>query len=408
MYQALLVFAALIPLTGCATIDRGLYDASSALAPAHPIYGTPVFNVIQQEREVAPAQQQWAGLAAEAQREGVAVDPPGGRTDRLRSVFDRLVAVAHRPQLPWQVHLVDEPEVNAFTWGGGMVVVWDGLFGGMVSPDDDDELAAVLAHEIAHVTLLHVPTSQTWVGLGSLVMKEVRNEYYQAAYSTEQEAEADRISVLYMALAGYDPMAASRVWERAHRRSGSSAGKSGYLHGHPLDAERMAATREAASRVQLYRMPGRQNPDWDNILNNNSLYVRVEEQPYQTGTGLVRAVGAAADTWVKHDKAKQEQKHRERMASAHQAIQIVRTWEQPTADGHMGVFFDVHNGTDTTVSELAVDLHYLSGQQLLGTDNSCRLAVNIPPGQTARLGCYKRVVSGSTGVSPQVVDVRWR
>ena len=74
----------------------------------------------------------------------------------------------------------------------------------------------------------------------------------------------------------------------------------------------------------------------------------------------------------------------------------------------MGVFFDVHNGTDTTVSELAVDLHYLSGQQLLGTDNSCRLAVNIPPGQTARLGCYKRVVSGSTGVSPQVVDVRWR
>jgi len=406
-YRLVLVLMALIPLWGCA-IDRALYDTSNVLAPTHPVYGTPVLNVVPVEQEIAQAEQRWAQLVAAARREGIAVDPPGPRADQLQAVFKRLVAVAHRPYLPWQVHLVDVPDVNAFTWGGGVVVVLDGLYGGLVSPASEDELAAVLAHEIAHVTLLHAPTRQTWVGIGSLAVKEARDDYYQAAYTTEQEAEADRISVLYMALAGYDPMSASRVWDRAHRRSGSNAARYGFLNSHPVDAQRMAATREAAKKVEFYRKPGRQNSDWAAILENNTLYVRTEEHEYQPGEGLLRAVGAAGDTWVKHEKAIKEQERRQRMAAAYNAIRIVRAWEQPTQDGKVGVFLDVYNGTNATISELAVDLHYLSGQQLLATDESCRRNVKIPPGQTARLGCYKSLVRGSTGVRPEIVDVSWR
>ena len=86
-----LVLAALVPLAGCATIDRGLYDTSTVLAPTHPVYGTPVLNIVPEEQEVSQAQQQWARLAAAAQREGISVDPPGGRLHRIRFVFDRLV-----------------------------------------------------------------------------------------------------------------------------------------------------------------------------------------------------------------------------------------------------------------------------------------------------------------------------
>jgi predicted Zn-dependent protease len=408
MRRTLLLAIALWWLPGCVTLDQALYDTSKAVAPPHPVYGTPVFNIVPEDQEVAQAHQAWAQLDAAARAHGIAVDPSGERIARIHSVFAQLVAVAHRQQLPWEAHLLAVDQVNAFTFGGGMVIVFDGLFGEMVTPQDDDELAAVLAHEIAHVTLLHAPTRQTWAGFGSLAVKKTQDAYYRAAYSTEQEAEADRIAALYMALAGFDPIAAPRLFARAHQRSGSSAAQYAFLNDHPLNAERMAATSQAAALVGQYRRPGQQNPEWQTILAKNALYTRVEEAPYTPGVGLGRAAAAALDTWAKHERALNEQERREGMAAALQAIRIVQVWEQPTADGRQGIFFDVFNGTNATVAGLAVDLHYGAGQQLLGTDNSCRLSVNIPPGQTARLGCYKSHVPGATGVNPQIVDVRWR
>src|SRR5262245_1341144 len=392
MRRVLLVVPLLLWLPGCATLDQALYDTSKAVAPPHPVHGTPVFNVVPEDQEVAQAQRYWAQLDAAARAHGVAVDSPGERLARIRAVFAQLVAVAHRQQLPWQAHLLAVPDVNAFTWGGGMVVVFDGLFGGLVAPQDDDELAAVLAHEIAHVTLLHAPTRQTWTAFGSLAVKKTQDAYYRAAYTTEQEAEADRIGILYMALAGFDPTAAPRLWARADQRYGSSAAQFAFLNDHPLNAERMAATSQAAALVWQYRRPGQQNPEWQAILASNALYVRAEEAPYTPGVGLGRAAGAALDTWAKHERALNEQEHRERMAAAQQAVRIVGMGQQPTAEGYQAIVLDVYNGTPAPISQLAIDVQYVSGQQLLATDNTCRQPVNIPPGQTARLGCYLRQV----------------
>ena len=58
-----------------------------------------------------------------------------------------------------------------------------------------------------------------------------------------------------MALAGFDPTAAPRVGARVHQRYGSSAAQAAFLHDHPLNAERMAATSQAASLVAQYRQP---------------------------------------------------------------------------------------------------------------------------------------------------------
>lgn len=276
---------------GCATLtelDQSAHEASAAVAPPHPVYGTPIFNLVPEEQEVAAAREAWTQIEAAFRQQGIAIDPAGERLGQIRAVFQRLVEVAHRQQLPWEVHLLGAEDVNAFTAGGGLVVVLDGLFGGLVEPGDEDELSCVLAHEVAHVTLLHVPTRSTWSRFAKLAVKDATGEFYQAAYTTEQEAEADRIAALYLALAGFDPTAASRIWERAHQRSGSSAAASGFLYDHPLDAERITATREVAAQVAAYYTPGEKNPDWKALLASSVLYQRSEETPYAPGAVVKR------------------------------------------------------------------------------------------------------------------------
>ena len=123
-----LVAASLLsmPLMGCETMgravvamDRGLYE----VVPLHPVTGRPVANLVSQEQEVRGAGQRHQQIVTAAARQGVALDMPGPRRDQMERVFKRLVAVAHRQQLPWQVHLVDHETVNAFTTGGGYVYV---------------------------------------------------------------------------------------------------------------------------------------------------------------------------------------------------------------------------------------------------------------------------------------------
>ena len=67
-------------------------------------------------------------IADAASSEGIAIDPAGHRLDQIQRVFSNLVAIAHRQQLPWEVHLLRHPMPNAMTPGGGMVFVFEGIF----------------------------------------------------------------------------------------------------------------------------------------------------------------------------------------------------------------------------------------------------------------------------------------
>ena len=250
--QALFALLLATVASGCASVDRGLYDASSSAAPPHPVTGKPVFNIVSEEDEIATAQKVRERVAEAAASEGIPFDANSPRFDELNSVFERITSVAHRQHLPWEVHLIGDPTVNAFTAGGGVVFVHDGLYGGLVYEGDVDELAAVMAHEVAHVTLLHASERRTWQGVVGIATKKVRDPYFNASFTTEQEAEADKLAALYMALAGYDPLAASRVWARAHSRSGSDAGAGWFLNSHPVDLARMAATEKHGRAVRQF------------------------------------------------------------------------------------------------------------------------------------------------------------
>lgn len=174
---------------------------------------------------------------------------------------------AHMPLAEWEFVVFDQPEVNAFAMPGGKVGIFMGLFKIVKT---EDELASVVAHEIAHVTARHTHeriSQQMVLGAGGALINiaaavsgtaALGNGTYvnaapaimglygigagQAAASWDQgkEAEADHIGIMYMARAGYDPNASIRVMERMVELEGPIGGSS-YNSTHPSSIDRLNA-----------------------------------------------------------------------------------------------------------------------------------------------------------------------
>lgn len=138
------------------------------------------------------------------------------------------------PLAEWEFVVFDSPEVNAFAMPGGKVGIYEGLFKIVKT---EDELASVIAHEIAHVTARHTHErfSQAMLtsaggtvlqvatlgsGIGGIGYDGIMGLYGMGAsvntiaWDRAKETEADKIGLIYMARAGYDPEAAITVMER--------------------------------------------------------------------------------------------------------------------------------------------------------------------------------------------------
>jgi len=354
----------LVGATGCETlgaIDEGLYKA----VPLHPVTGEPMANLVSEEQEIGKAREAWMTLAREAAAKGVPVDPQGPRLDQIRSVFRRLVAVAHRQHLPWEIHLFDHETVNAMTVGGGMVFVFSGIFTdyprhrGFLRPDDD-EIAAVLAHEIAHVTLMHLPERET---SGWFTHRDEKDRYYGAAYTTRDEAEADKLSMLYIALAGFDPNAAVTIWNRAHRIYGSDPRRTFYLDDHPMNADRMRANAELVRVVAPYSVGhGARNPDWRTILDDNPLFPRARAPAYSPGTGTAQAAAVVLRSMAQHEKTKAEAARRKTLARQEvgrqqSLVQLLQVTSRTDAQGQPAIYMQFRNASSLQVSYLSRDMN---------------------------------------------------
>ncbi|HWL06243.1 MAG TPA: M48 family metalloprotease [Xanthobacteraceae bacterium] len=152
----------------------------------------------------------------------------GGRYDApavqamVSQTVARLVAASERPDVPYQVTLLNSPAVNAFALPGGQLYVTRGL---VALANDSAELASVLAHEMAHVIAQHAASRENKARQAALVTR-VTNDVLRdpqngalalaksrialASFSRAQEFEADGIGVGIAARAGYDPFGAPR------------------------------------------------------------------------------------------------------------------------------------------------------------------------------------------------------
>lgn len=180
----------------------------------------------------AASMQAYRQMLREAEAKGV-LDRNAQQLARVRGVTDRLVAQADTfrsdaRKWDWEAHLFESPQINAFAMAGGKIGVYSGLIEGLRLTDD--ELAAVIGHEIAHALREHV----------------------REQVSLQAELEADRIGVELAARAGYDPRAAVSLWRKMREAGGN--GPPAFLSTHPTPGDRQERLMQAAQQVMpLYR-----------------------------------------------------------------------------------------------------------------------------------------------------------
>lgn len=194
----------------------------------------------------------------------------------VRRIVDRLAATRPQDDFNYEVHIVDADLVNAFALPGGQVVVYTGLLRATNKPE---QLAGVLAHEMAHVYERHgmrrIAQSIGVIGAVQLLFGDVSGIAAVAvqvlqlstinAYSRDQEREADRDGVLIVAHADVDPYALADFFELLRKRESSLSGTLSWLGTHPDLAERIATVRKLAAQQHVKHARGFAL-DWQAVL----------------------------------------------------------------------------------------------------------------------------------------------
>ena len=221
------------------------------------------------------ASQEYAQLLAEAQKKGL-LNRDAQQVARVRTITQRLipqVAVFRKDALQWkwESNVLTSKDVNAWCMPGGKMAVYSGLIERLNATDD--ELAAVMGHEIAHALREHARerigrqmATQTASTIGSIALQiftgvqidpQLAGSVIGAATvlpnSRENESEADVIGVELMARAGYDPRASLSLWRKMGQVTGGGGGPE-FLSTHPSGETRLRELQGYVDKVMpLYQ-----------------------------------------------------------------------------------------------------------------------------------------------------------
>jgi len=252
------VLAVFLGLSGCATTQT---TASGVVG----VKRSQLMLVSTTELERAAAQS-YRRILDQARKQG--------KLDRDKALLKRVQRITHRliPQVrhfradalqwPWEVHVISSPQINAWCMPGGRIVVYTGLVEKLKLTDD--ELAAILGHEIAHALREHARerTSQALAAnltldIGATLLglnrsnRNLAGLVYQVGiglpFSRLHELEADQMGVELAARAGYDPYAAVRVWQKMSQIKQNRPPE--FLSTHPSARTRVQTLRKIAKKV---------------------------------------------------------------------------------------------------------------------------------------------------------------
>ena len=215
--------------------------------------------------------QSYQETLTEASSKGV-LDKTSAEAKRVQAIADRLIAQAPklRPdsaQWQWEVNLIKSDDLNANCGPGGKIIFYTGLIDKLKLTDD--EIAAVMGHEIAHALREHGREAMSkaygvqmakqgagaFLGLGadSLALADTVVQYsLTLPNSRANENEADLLGLELSARAGYDPNAAVTLWDKMTAASAGSQPE--FMSTHPSSANRTAALQAAIPKVMpLYQ-----------------------------------------------------------------------------------------------------------------------------------------------------------
>ena len=315
--RKLFLIVALFLLTGCA-VKR------TPIAP----------GVVprQTEMQVTAEDEQYGHEVLGVLTETYPLDTDDNRINRVRDIVDRLTRAAESDRNPWHVYvLVGDDVANAAATRGNYIFVWTGLLKHITN---DDQLAAVLGHEIGHVLAGHTRESPaeeanrimaevvgqvtaevvaqtsavggSLAGIAGALVSEVIKGAVLYPESQRMELEADHIGLFLMADSGYDPKNAADFWRVMQNIPGNSEMPFQFLSTHPASNERIKAIEsylpEAEARYRHVKGGGRPQE----LRRQNSEYSTASNSVYGTVSGAqVRvsnlgggSVAASDSQWV--------------------------------------------------------------------------------------------------------------
>ncbi len=242
---------ALVLVAGCAVV---------------PVTGRHQLSLVPQSDLIGMAAQDYEQFVAESTVSGDAgarnmVAEVGGRVAEAASGFMREHGMDYElSHYDWEFQLIEDEAANAFCMPGGKIVVFSGL---MPLTETDEGLAVVVAHEVAHAVANHGGERMSQLLLAQLggmaLSKAIEEKPEQTRnlamlaygvgsqvavllpYSRQHESEADRIGLLLMARAGYDPRQALQFWQRMAAQSEGQPPE--FLSTHPSHATRIEDIR---------------------------------------------------------------------------------------------------------------------------------------------------------------------
>mgnify|MGYP006194560217 FL=1 len=215
----------------------------------------------------AAAAKGYADVIAKAQKEGK-LNQDAKQVARVRAIANRLIpqTAAFRqdaPQWKWEVNVIESNQINAWCMAGGKIAFYSALIEKLSLTDD--EIAAIMGHEIAHALREHSRerisqqlATNVGLDLASAVFGLSRgasdlagmaaNVAISLPYGRSHEVESDRIGVELAARAGYNPRAAISVWQKMSKAGGGSPPE--LLSTHPSPENRIRDLEEYSARVQ--------------------------------------------------------------------------------------------------------------------------------------------------------------
>ncbi|AYC31748.1 M48 family peptidase [Pseudomonas cavernae] len=252
--------AAALLLAGCQAVNT---TSGGAVGVERKQYMFSMLSTDQVNQMYAQSYQQ---TLSEASSKGV-LDKNSAQARQVDTVARRLIAQApvFRPdsaQWDWQINLIDSKELNANCGPGGKIIVYSGLIDQLKL--SDDELAAVMGHEIAHALREHGREAMSrayaiqmgeslggallGLGQGGMQMADQVVQYsLTLPNSRGNENEADLIGLELAARAGYNPNAALTLWQKMSKAGGSAPPE--LLSTHPADSTRMTNLQAAIPKV---------------------------------------------------------------------------------------------------------------------------------------------------------------
>lgn len=245
--KGILLLAGVIALEACSKV---------------PITGRRQLNLVNEGEMMAMANTEYTGFL----QENKPMPTSDANVQRVRTIGNKLAQAATKflndnkagdrvEGFEWEFNVVNDPTVNAWCMPGGKVVVYTGI---LPVTQNDEGLAVVMGHEIAHAIARHgnermsqglalqgagmtleVLTQQKPSVAGDLFLQSfgIGSQLGMLAYSRKHETEADKMGLVFMAMAGYDPREAPKFWERMSAGGGQAPPE--ILSTHPSDETRV-------------------------------------------------------------------------------------------------------------------------------------------------------------------------